>query len=303
MSHPAPVLAPVKTPPARAFRGELTDPDRWAVWQPRAGDILVCTPPKAGTTWSQTILTMLARGTTDLPDKVPVLSPWVDADLGVSAEDVAAALDRQEGRRVVKTHTPATGFPVWEGVRVIAVYRHPLDILFSVRKAVANRISASPDHPMKLPLEASARVFLESPARFDDFDTDTLALIVAHYLETVQSGRVPGLGLFHYADMLRDGRGTVRRMAEAAGIDASEALIDAVTAATEFGAMKQKAADYAPVGGTGFWHSDAAFFASGTSDKWAGQLSEELLALYDRRKAELLPDPEQRRWLEVGSGG
>lgn len=293
--------APILAPATRTFRGEITDPARWSVWHPREGDILVCTPPKSGTTWSQTMLTMLAQGTTDLPDRVPVLSPWVDADLGVAAEEVAAALDRQPGRRVVKTHTPASGFPVWEGVRVIAVYRHPLDVFFSVRKAVANRVSRD-DHPMKLPVEASARLFLEGAAAPDDFDTDTLALIVTHYLDTACSDRVPDLGLFHYADMLKDGRGTVARMAQAAGIGASDDLIDRVTAATEFGAMKANAANYAPVGGTGFWHSDTAFFDSGSSSKWVGQLSGEMIALYHRRMEELIPDPAQRRWLESGDG-
>ena len=98
-----------------------------------------------------------------------------------------------------------------------------IDVLFLYTQGFAERYPGSMARTRgnSVIVEASARVFLESPARFDDFDTDTLALIVAHYLETVQSGRVPGLGLFHYADMLRDGRGTVRRMAEAAGIDAA----------------------------------------------------------------------------------
>ena len=113
MSNRARILAP----PLRTYRGHVTDPARWATWVPRQGDILVCTPPKCGTTWTQTILTMLAHGRTDLPDKVPVLSPWVDANLGVPAEQVEAALSAQAGRRVVKTHTPADGFPIWDGWR------------------------------------------------------------------------------------------------------------------------------------------------------------------------------------------
>jgi len=297
MHDPAPLLSPA----LRAFRGDLTDPDRWSVWQPRRDDILVCTPPKSGTTWTQTILTMLAKGTTDLPDRVPVLSPWIDADLGVPADQVAAALDQQSDRRVVKTHTPASGFPVWDGVHLVAVYRHPLDVFFSVRKAVANRDSA-PDHPMRLPVEDSVRLFLDTPANDRDFDTDTLALIVTHYRDTVLSGRVPQDAVFHYADMLRDARSSIARMAHAVGIKATDELIDRVTTVTEFSAMKAKAADYAPVGGTGFWHSDAAFFDSGSSDKWKGQISDEMLAHYTRRMAELLPDPAQRRWLEYGAG-
>ncbi len=46
---------------------------------------------------------------------------------------------------MVKTHTPADGFPVWEGVTVISVYRHPLDVFFSMRKHIANTKDTGPD--------------------------------------------------------------------------------------------------------------------------------------------------------------
>ena len=77
------VLAPVLAPAVRAYRGSTTDPLRWVTWSPRKGDILVCTPPKCGTTWTQAMLAMLVNGSSNLPEKVPVLSPWVDADLGL----------------------------------------------------------------------------------------------------------------------------------------------------------------------------------------------------------------------------
>ena len=73
--------------------------------------------------------------------------------------------------------------------------------------------------------------------------------------------------------MRRHGRATVQALALAAGIDADDGLIDRVTAATTFGAMKDKAADYAPVAGTGFWRDDRTFFHTASSRKWEGQLS------------------------------
>jgi hypothetical protein len=148
--------------PARvSYRGVLTCPERWSTWVPRAGDILVSTPPKCGTTWTQTMIAMLLNGGPDLPDRVSVHSPWVDADLG-DASEVAAGLARQDGRRVVKTHTPADGIPVWEGVTVVAVYRHPLDVFFSLRKHALN-MKARPDHPMRKPV-SEALASLASPS-------------------------------------------------------------------------------------------------------------------------------------------
>lgn len=205
------------------------------------------------------MLAMLVRGRADLPMKLPVLSPWVDANLGVSASEVAAALAAQTGRCVVKTHTPADGFPIWEGVAVGAVYSHPLDVFFSMREHTANRANPDADDPSAGPVSNAIRACLSDT---DDAGHDNLATLTAHYTETVLSGRLPDLKLFHYSDMLRDGRRTVEALAKAAGIDADDHVIDKVTRATAFGAMKAKAADYAPVAGTGVWKSDVDFFVT-----------------------------------------
>ncbi len=298
MSSPAPVIAPA----ARLYRGGVTRPERWETWVPNKGDILVCTPPKCGTTWTQTILAMLVHGGAELPGRLPVISPWVDADLGVPASEVAEALAAQKGRRVVKTHTAADGFPIWEGVTVIAVYRHPLDVFFSLRKHTANRADIQGDDMMKWPVSRSIRAYVSNASDFTDIAEDNLMTLAQHYANTALSGRLPDLKLFHYSDMVRDGRRTVEALAKAAGIEASDSVIDAVTKATEFGAMKARAADFAPVAGTGFWRSDENFFDSGSSKKWDGKLSEEELAFYRARLEELIPDARARNWLEGGGG-
>lgn len=298
MTSPAPVIAPAD----RIYSGAELRPERWASWVPNKGDILVCTPSKSGTTWTQTILAMLVHGGTKLPAKLPVLSPWVDADLGIPADEVAKALAAQEGRRVVKTHTPADGFPIWEGVTVIAVYRHPLDVFFSLRKHVSNMRAVGDSSMYAWPVPRSIRAYVGSPSEVTNFDQDNLMCLTTHFAQTVLSGRLPDLKLFHYSDMVRDGRRTVEALAAAAGINADASVIDAVTKATAFGAMKVNAADYAPAGGTGYFKSDAQFFDSASSGKWDGQLSEEELALYRKRLEDLIPDAQARDWLEGGSG-
>lgn len=293
-------LAPVIAPAERYYRGGVTRPERWSTWVPNTGDILVCTPPKCGTTWTQTMLAMLVHGGADLPAPLPMLSPWVDADLGVPSDEVAEALAAQKGRRVVKTHAPADGFPIWEGVTVVAVYRHPLDIFFSLRNHAANRRDVGEDEMFTWPVSSSIRAFVSNPSDSEDIGKESLARVANHYTNTVLSGRLPDLKLFHYSDMVRDGRRTVEALAAAAEIDASDSLIDAVTTATAFGAMKAKAADYAPVGGTGFWKSDTNFFDSATSGKWESKLFEEELARYRERLEELIPKVQARDWLEHG---
>ena len=288
-------------PADRTYRGHMTKPERWATWQPRKGDVLVCTPPKCGTTWTQTIIAMLLNGGPDLPDTLGAISPWVDADLGVDADTVAQTIAALPGRRVVKTHTPADGFPVWDGVYVVAVYRHPLDMLLSLRKHIANR-HLEEEHVMTGSLSDALMYFLSHAMDGDEIDDDDLALVCHHYTQTVCSGRIPGLIALHYSDMTRDPMGTVQRLATALDIDADAALIKAVAEATSIGAMRKNAGQFAPVGGTGFWKDDAAFFATGGIDNWRGTFSEKDIAAYTRRLAALLPDPQQRAWLERGAG-
>lgn len=297
MTRSASMMSPARS----VYRGTITDPDRWAVWMPRVGDILVCTPPKCGTTWTQAILASLVHGGPDLPEKLGVLSPWVDADLGVPVEEVTAALAQQKGRRVVKTHTPADGFPVWDGVTVIAVYRHPLDAFFSLRKHIANRATIGPDHPMAGPLPDAFSSYLHGTVDTQDFERDSLAALVLHYTRATQGDCPPNLTLFHYADMLRAPRQAIAEMAEAIGIAPDPALIEAVTAATAIGTMRAQAAQYTPVAGTGFWKSDAGFFDAGRSGGWEDELSSEQIAQYEVRLAELLPDTKARQWLESGA--
>lgn len=248
------------------------------------------------------MLAMLVHGTSELPEKVPVLSPWVDADLGVPADAVATTLTAQIGRRVVKTHTPADGFPVWDGVTVVAVYRHRPDIFFSLRNHEANKRVGTQDHPMALPVSESVRLFIDDEKDTEDCDTDTLASVVHHYTETVLSGRIPNLFALHYSDMLADGYSTVQSLANAIGVQASDALVEEVAEATAFSSMKSNAANYAPVAGTGYWKSDAGFFASGGSGKWEDRLSKEELDHFDARLMALLPDTKARDWLKAGKG-
>ena len=292
--EPATVLAAATA----TYSGDLTTPARWPTWVPRKGDILVCTPPKCGTTWTQAMLAMLLHGGREIPERIPILSPWVDAALG-DAKEVATSLERQLARRVVKTHTPADGFPVWEGVTVVAVYRHPLDIFFSLRKHAWNRKGAI-DHPMRRPLEIALAFYLSSELRVDDFDRDTLATVAQHFRATVLGRRIPKLVLLHYADMIADRRGTVRQLAEGAEIEANETLIDEVVNATGFETMRAGADRFVPKAGTGFWEDEAAFFDSGTNEKWRGQLGDGDLELYAARIGELVPEVGARRWLEFG---
>ncbi|ASP20322.1 glycolipid sulfotransferase [Antarctobacter heliothermus] len=282
-------------PALRDYKDTLTDSRRWDAFTPRDGDIVVSTPPKCGTTWTQAILAMLITGDPLVDAQTSMKSPWIDISFRDVAE-VMARLEAQEHRRQVKTHTPFDGVPYWPQMRYITVYRHPIDVHFSFRKHVANMsfdfaIGLYPDD-----LSEGFRLFLEG----DHFDAVSLDSILTHYRETLVREPRENLLRLHYADMTRDLPRTVARIADHVGIEHPKALLDAIADAATFDSMKANAHRFTPSAGQEFWRNDAEFFNTASSNKWEGRLTPDDLAAYDARMSVAL-SPKDRHWLEWGS--
>jgi aryl sulfotransferase len=283
-------------PPRRAYADGVSDSSRWAAFVPRAGDIVVSTPPKSGTTWMQGILAMLIAGNPEVNAETSMRSPWIDITIRDIGE-VMARLDAQEHRRQVKTHTPFDGIPYWIELRYVTVYRHPIDVHFSFRKHLANMAldvgqGQLPDDPSE-----SFRAFLEVTD-----DHRGLAPLLDHYRCTLAREPRENLIRLHYADMLRDLPGGVAKVAAHVGIDHPPDLMEAIAEAATFDSMKANADRFAPSAGQGFWKADTGFFDSATSRKWEGVLTEDDLAAYDATMDAAL-SAEERAWLEWGDEG
>ena len=282
--------------PRRDYVEELTDSRRWQAFRPRAGDIVVNTPPKAGTTWTQAIVAMLIAGDVGVDAKAAMKSPWIEITTRDLAE-VMARLDAQDHRRQVKTHTPFDGIPVWRELSYITVYRHPIDVHFSYVRHARNMVM---DHaPELFPDDPSAcfRLFLGH----ERIVPPGLTAVVGHYRETLAREPAENMLRLHYADMRRDLAGTVARIAAHLGIEHPPDVMAAIVEAARFDSMRANADRFTPSAGQGFWRNDAGFFDSATSNKWEGVLSEADLAAYDARISEML-SPAERAWLEWGDG-
>ncbi len=242
----------------------------------------------------QAILALLISGDPDVDAQPMLKSAWIDMNI----HDLTAAmacLDAQSHRRQIKTHTPFDGIPVWSELRYITVYRHPIDIHFSFVKHAANMTRdvlkpLFPDDPTE-----RFRIFLEG----EHLIGASLWSIVNHYRCTLAREPRDNLLRLHYADMQRDLRGAVAQVAAHVGISHPPGVMAALVQAATFDSMKSNASRFAPYAGQAFWHNDAAFFESASSNKWEGKLTEADLAAYDARISSLL-SPEERRWLEWG---
>src|SRR5262245_45886316 len=83
----------------------MYDSSRWDGFELRPGDIVISTPPKCGTTWTQMICALLILQEPELPLPLDTLSPWIDMVTRARTE-VFADLEAQRHRRFIKTRTP-----------------------------------------------------------------------------------------------------------------------------------------------------------------------------------------------------
>ena len=78
----------------------IMDSARWDAFHPRKGDIIVCTPAKCGTTWTQMICALLVHQTPALPQPLTVLSRWLDRHTE-PVENVVAHFESQPFRAII----------------------------------------------------------------------------------------------------------------------------------------------------------------------------------------------------------
>src|SRR6267143_6116526 len=115
----------------RRYEASMYDSNRWDGFELRPGDIIISTPPKCGTTWTQMICALLIFQTPAFDRPLDLISPWFDM-LTRPRADVVADLEAQTHRRFIKSHTPLDGLPAGEGVTYLCVGRDPRDAAVSM---------------------------------------------------------------------------------------------------------------------------------------------------------------------------
>jgi aryl sulfotransferase len=282
----------------REYRTAVMDSRRWAQFEPRPDDIFVCTPAKCGTTWTQTIVGNLLWPDGNLPGPVMMIAPWVEAEF-LPAEVIFPMLEAQTHRRFMKSHTAADGIPWFDDAKYIAVGRDGRDAFMSLVNHV-QRLKGTDE------LNAKAREegIPELPAFdgdvhafFDEWlaDDDYFLHIIATYWERRERSN---LLLVHFNDLKNDLSGEMRRIAAFLEIDVPGAAWDTVVDRCTFESMRRDADKVGPFEML-FEGGVEGFLFKGTNGRWKDVLTDDELALYQKRASELLPD-DALRWLEHG---
>lgn len=297
---------------SRAYRHTFFDSERWAAFETRPGDVIVCTSYKAGTTWTQMICALLIHQTPHLPAPLAELSPWLDLRLA-SMESINAIYGAQDFRRVIKTHTPLDGLNYQAGVDYVICAREPRDVFMSLQNHLANgdlaRIDALlaaqgieiPKRP-PLPEDLNDRFKLWMTRSAFAWEEDGLPYW-SHFrhAETFWRYRhLPNVHFLHFSDLKADLEGEMRRLAGALDLAPPEDAWPALVNAATFEDMKANADRTAPDTNHGIWVDNSRFFNKGENRQWAGALSAESLSLYEEATRERYP-ADLLAWLEEGA--
>lgn len=289
-------------PPPRTvvYESTVADSTRWDRFDPRADDIVISTPPKCGTTWTQQICALLIFGRPDHGQKPGAISPWLDAR-HFELEETLAMLAAQTHRRFIKTHTPRDGLPFYPQCAYLTVYRDPRDVYFSMRDHYLNQAHERFLYRVTDDIGAGFQDWVTRDYAPGDHDNFALGAVLHHYRTFRDHAYLPNVFLFHYSDMKRDLRGALARIAAALGIEHDDATLDRLADAASFESMKKNASQFVPGAGKGRWKDDRRFFNKGRLEQWREALSAADLTVYDARMRDLLP-ADEIAWLQNGEG-
>jgi len=291
--------------PPRRYVSDEEDSGRWLRFPFRDGDIVVSTRSKSGTTWMQQICLLLVHREPRLPAALGELSPWVDW-LTIPEDELFARLERQPGRRVVKTHTPLDGVVIDRRATYVVVVRDPLDMAVSLYHQGDNldreRIAELTGRPATAPGErpALAEWLRRWTLREADpmVSMDSLQGVVHHVADAAARRDDRQVLVVRYEDLVADLDGRMRWLAERLGIAVGPGRWPSLVEAAGFASMRADAAARTP-DQRGVLKDPAAFFRRGRPGAGRETLAPPDVTAYEHRVRDLVAAEAPGREAEV----
>jgi aryl sulfotransferase len=289
------------------------DSTRWDDIVPRPDDIVITTSLKAGTTWTQRIVSLLVFQTVALPNTLHWVSPWPDSRFVIPRAEMAEVVESLRHRRFLKSHLALDGLPYRESTKYIYVGRDTRDVFMSTW----NHIRAYTPFARELlnsGENAPPEPFLEPPEDIREFwrlwitratypwESDGFPYWSHHHhARTYWDFRhLPNLLFVHYNDLKADLPGEMRRIARFLDIEVPEQKWPVLAEAATFAAMKRDPEVLGPEMDVIFEGGANRFLYKGTNDRWRDVLTSDDVALYEAAAKRTLT-PDLKRWLERGA--
>ncbi|MEZ4869390.1 MAG: sulfotransferase domain-containing protein [Caldilineaceae bacterium] len=297
------------------YQNHVLDSTRWQQYQPRTDDIIISTPPKSGTTWTQEIVRQLIfagqSGSERGDSALWQVSPWLD-HRGFPLDDLLRKLEAQQHRRFIKSHLALDGLPFFPQVKYIIVGRDARDVAMSlwnhytgftdaVFEGMKRRFEREEDRlPVPPPdIHAFWHAWI-TRGRFPWESEGYPFQGTLHHIKTWWEFRhLPNIFFVHYNDLKNNLAGEVRRIADILEIPLTDDMLPSILDAVTLEAMREREGRL-DEGIRNSWKEGAkTFFFKGTNGRWKDVLSAEELALYDAKATQVLT-PDCRAWLEQG---
>ncbi len=311
----------------RTYRGHDADNARWEGVELREGDVVISSPSKSGTTWTQLLCALLIFDGPDFPAPLSDTSMWIDMRT-TPVEEVRRVLAAQTHRRFVKTHTPLDGLPLDPRVTYLCVGRDPRDVAVSLSHHRANmdrdRLTELLDRTRRAEAQATGRDhepgdppavdrpdptgtgsggvdldrWIDAPAP-EGGTGEPLAAVLHHHEVAWSMRHRPGVVLLHFADYVHDLPAELRRLAARLGIPIDGPRSEALAAEATLERARERAGHLAPNATQRLWRDPVRFFRSGRVGEWRERFSPEQLDRYRSRVADLV-GPDVSAWVHGG---
>lgn len=285
--------------PNKEYVNNFMDSRLWASFEPRDDDIIICSPYKAGTTWLQRICILLLLDD-DCRDKpLSDVSPWLDFRLRASTV-TSKLLNSMPHRRIIKTHCPLDGLPIYDHLTYFYIGRDPRDIYVSMYYQLRNMGVSRPLSmaPGELSIDAGFAMWLTEGGLEGEKDGYPYFSVFNHALSFWRARHIKNLNFFHFSDFKRNLGREMERVLEATGGCAE--IADSLVRLAQFDQMKSNADLLAPEVGYNMWRSNEDFFRSGELGQWQHKLSRASIDLYYHIVGDRIPT-ELANWLENGT--
>lgn len=297
----------------RTYRNHHLDSRRWRHYEPRAGDVVVSSAYKAGTTWTQHIVLSLLEPSGAEIENLAALSPWPDRRFGQTEQNLQEHLAARSPDRplCLKTHLPLDALPYYPEVRYIVLGRDPRDVFMSLfnhygnynevmfsrlndEERLGDPMPPCPDDPRELWRSWMTRGWFPWEEEGWPFWAN-----LGHTRSYWTYRHLPNLLFVHYGDLCAHPFREVERIARFIGVENDMALIEQAVERSRFDVMRRNADRLQGRMNETWFGGASAFFHAGGGGRWRGVLTDDDLCLYEQTKARVL-EPECASWLEHG---
>lgn len=292
----------------RVYQNHHLDSTRWDRIDRRAGDIIITTPYKCGTTWTQTIVLHLIFQ--DLqPRELGEFSPWVDFR-PPPIDDLVAKLAAQTHRRCLKSHLPADGTAFDPEAQYLVIGRDPRDVFMSFWNHYSNytemalaqlaggeNLVGAPLPPCDGDIRQGFRDWISRGWFAWENEGYPFWGNMAHIRSWWAFRDLPNIRFVHFNDLLADTCAEIAGIAAYLNIACSSEMCRDIAKAVSFKSMRRAATQISTGNEAVFKDGARTFINKGTNGRWKDVLTGDDLTLYDQVAARELP-PDCRDWLE-----